>query len=69
MKNNNRVINILDVSKIKHRTKRSDKIKTTDINILLNRVRLTRKIELKKRITFASVLLSGIIFVGIIYLI
>ena len=49
MKNDKRVINLLDVSQIKHRTKRSDKIKTTDINILLNRVRLTRKIELKKK--------------------
>ena len=67
MKNDRKVINLLDVSQIKHRTKRSDKIKTTDINILLNRVRLTRKIELKKKITFTSFLLLGIILVGIIF--
>lgn len=68
MKNDKRVINLLDVSQIKHRTKRSDKIKTTDINILLNRVRLTRKIELKKKIIFGSLLLISTIFIGIIYL-
>ena len=67
MKNDSEVINLLNVSQIKHKTKRSDKIKTTDINILLNRVRLTKKIELKKKITFTSFLLLGIIFVGIIY--
>ena len=67
MKNDSKVINLLDVSQIKHKTKRSDKIKTTDINILLNRVRLTKKIELKKKITFTSSLLLGIIFVGIVY--
>ena len=69
MKNDKRVINLLDVSQIKHRTKRSDKIKTTDINILLNRVRLSRKIEFKKKATFVSLLLLSIILVGIIYLI
>ena len=69
MKNDKRVINLLDVSQIKHRTKRSDKIKTTDINILLNRVRLSRNIEFKKKATFVSLLLLSIILVGIIYLI
>tara|TARA_B110000003_G_C16418180_1_gene445106 strand:- start:115 stop:324 length:210 start_codon:yes stop_codon:yes gene_type:complete len=69
MKKNNNEINLLDISQIEHRSKRSDKIKTTDINILLNRVRLSRKIEFKKKATFVSLLLLSIILVGIIYLI
>ena len=35
-------------------------IKTTDINILLNRVKMTQKSELKKRIIFLSLLLIAI---------
>ena len=69
MKKNNKEINLLDISQIEHRSKRSDKIKTTDINILLNRVRLSRNIEFKKKATFVSLLLLSIILVGIIYLI
>ena len=36
------------------------KIKTTNVNILLNRVRLDRKRTLKKRIVF-SIILSGLV--------
>ena len=35
-----------------------DKIKTTDVNILLNRVRLDQKRTLKKRIIFSIILAS-----------
>ena len=37
-----------------------DKIKTTNVNILLNRVRLDKKRTLKKRIIF-SVILAGLV--------
>ena len=37
-----------------------DKIKTTDVNILLNRVRLDQKRALKKRIVF-SIILAGLV--------
>ena len=37
-----------------------DKIKTTNVNILLNRVRLDQKRALKKRIVF-SIILVGIV--------
>ena len=37
-----------------------DKIKTTNVNILLNRVRLDQKRTLKKRIVF-SIIIAGII--------
>ena len=37
-----------------------DKIKTTNVNILLNRVRLDQKRTLKKRIVF-SIFLAGLV--------
>ena len=46
-----------------------DKAKTTDINILLNRVKLTKKIEFKKRLISLSLLILSITLVGIISLI
>ena len=50
MKKNDREINLLDISQAEYRSARSNKIKTTDVNILLNRVKMTKKTELKKRI-------------------
>ncbi len=46
----------------------ADKIKTTNINILLNRVRLNQKRTLKKRIVF-SVILAGLVSSLAIYFI
>ena len=43
MKKTSRQINLFDISKIENKSSRSDKIRTTDINILLNRVRITKK--------------------------
>ena len=37
-----------------------DKIKTTNVNILVNRVRLDQKRKLKKRIVF-SIILAGLV--------
>ena len=69
MPKNNREINLFDISKIKNRNKRSDKIKTTNINILLNRVTISRKTEFKKKIIFLSILILSVSVVGVIYLI
>ena len=68
MKKSYREINLLDISQTEHRTLRSDKIKTTDVNILLNRVRATKKTELKKRIIFLTLLLLAISSMGIFFL-
>ena len=65
MKKSIREINILDISQTEHKSVRSDKIRTTDINILLNRVRLTKKTEFKKKVTYISLLLLIISFVVI----
>ena len=69
MKKRSREVNLLDISQIEHRSVRSDKIKTTDVNILLNRVRMTKKIELKKRIIFLILLFSSLILASIFTLI
>ena len=69
MPKNNREINLFDISKIKNRNKRSDRIKTTNINILLNRVNISRKTEFKKRIIFLSFLILSVSLVGVVYLI
>ena len=65
MKKASREINILDISQTEHKSVRSDKIRTTDINILLNRARLTKKTEFKKKVTYISLLLLIISFVVI----
>ena len=41
---------------IKHKNFETDKIITTDINILLNRVRISKKKEFKKRAIFLLLL-------------
>ena len=43
-----------------------DKIKTTNVNILLNRVRLDQKRTLKKRIVF-SIILAGLVSSLVVY--
>ena len=45
-----------------------DKIKTTNVNILLNRIRLDQKRTLKKRIVF-SIILAGLVSSLAIYFI
>ena len=45
-----------------------DKIKTTNVNILLNRVRLDQKRTLKKRIFF-SIIIAGLVSLLAIYFI
>ena len=45
-----------------------DKFKTTNVNILLNRVRLDQKRTLKKRIIF-SIILAGLVSLLAVYFI
>ena len=46
-----------------------DKIKTTNVNILLNRVRLDKKRTLMKRITFSFALASIVSLLAIYFII
>ena len=45
---------------VSNKASETNKIKTTNINILLNRVRLDQKKALKKRIVF-SIILAGLV--------
>ena len=65
MRKSEKEIDLLDLSQAEYKSARSNKIKTTDVNILLNRVRMTKKTELKKRIFFLTLLLIGVISVGV----
>jgi hypothetical protein len=65
MKKSDREINLLDISQTEYKSVRPSKIKTTDINILLNRVKMTQKTELKKRIIFISLLSLGVVLMGV----
>ena len=69
MKKTSRQINLFDISKIENKSSRSDKIRTTDINILLNRVRITKKNEFKRKITYLSLTFLVVGLVGIFSLI
>jgi len=69
MKKSDREINLLDISQTEYKSTRSNKIKTTDVNILLNRVRITKKAELRKRIIFLTLLLFSVILVAVFTLI
>ena len=46
-----------------------DRIKTTNVNILLNRVRLDQKRALKKRITFSIILVCLVSSLAIYFII
>ena len=65
MKKSDRETNLLGISQTEYKSVRLKKIKTTDINILLNRVKMTQKTELKKRIIFISLLSLGVVLMGV----
>ena len=69
MTKSSKQINLFEISQITKKTVRANKVKTTNVNILLNRVRLDKKIEFKRKIIFLSVLLLVISFAGIFFLI
>jgi hypothetical protein len=65
MKKDNLNSNFFKLSKEKFISTGAEKLKTTDINILLNRVRKSKKIEFKKRIICSLLLLFLISSLGI----
>ena len=68
MKKNDQETSIFDTDIAKNKDFEVDKIKTTNVNILLNRVRLDQKRILKKRIVF-SIILAGLVSSLAIYFI
>ena len=68
MKKNNQDTTLLDSDITSKKDLETDKIKTTNVNILLNRVRLDQKRTLQKRIVF-SIILAGLVSSLAIYFI
>ena len=68
MKKNDQDTSLLNTDIDRNKDFELDKIKTTNVNILLNRVRLDQKRTLKKRIVF-SIILAGLVSSLAIYFI
>ena len=68
MKKEDQDITLLDSNVSTSKDYIKDSYKTTNVNILLNRVRLTQKTELKKRIIILLTLFSLLFIVGFFYL-
>ena len=68
MKKDNIRSNLLDRTQTHYKSARFDKIKTTDINILLNRVKINEKIEFKNKIIFSLLIFLFTSFVGVFFL-
>ena len=68
MKKNDQDTSIFDTDISTNKDFEVEKIKTTNVNILLNRVRLDQKRTLKKRIVF-SIILAGLVSSLAIYFI
>ena len=68
MKKNDQDTSLFNTDIASNKDLEVDKIKTTNVNILLNRVRLNQKRTLKKRIVF-SIILAGLVSSLAIYFI
>ena len=68
MKKNDQDTSLFNTDIARNRDSEVDKIKTTNVNILLNRVRLDQKRTLKKRIFF-SIIIAGLVSLLAIYFI
>ena len=68
MKKNDQDTSLFNTDIARNKDFELDKIKTTNVNILLNRVRLDQKRTLKKRIVF-SIILAGLVSSLAIYFI
>ena len=68
MKKEEQDITLLDTDISSNKDFKKDSFKTTNVNILLNRVRLTQKTELKKRIIILLTLFSLLFIVGFFFI-
>ena len=69
MKKNNQDNSLFNTDISRNKDYEEDKIKTTNVNILLNRVRLDQKRILKKRIIFSIILASLVSSLAIYFII
>ena len=68
MKNSQSRIKDYRIKDNQNSTIKDKSFKTTDINILLNRVKIEKKINLKKKIIFSISIISIVSFISIIVL-
>ena len=69
MKKNDHDTNLINSERILNKSSETNQIKTTNVNILLNRVRLDKKRTLMKRITFSFALASIVSLLAIYFII
>ena len=69
MKKNDQDTSLSNTDIVTNKDFEVDKIKTTNVNILLNRVRLDQKRTLKKRIIFSIILASLVSSLAIYFII
>ena len=67
MKKNDQDTSLFNTDIARNKDFEVDKIKTTNVNILLNRVRLDQKRTLKKRIIFSIILASLVSLVAVYF--
>ena len=69
MKKNDQDTSLFNTDIARNKDFEVDKIKTTNVNILLNRVRLDQKRTLKKRIVFSIILAALVSSLAIYFII
>ena len=69
MKKNGQNTSLLNTDNALNKDFKVEKIKTTNVNILLNRVRLDQKRTLKKRIVFSIILASLVSSLAVYFII
>ena len=69
MKKEDQEITLLNLDIVSNRDQKKDNFKTTNVNILLNRVRLDKKKTFKKRIIFSFSLVVAITSVIVYFII
>ena len=64
MKKSSRKINLLNMGLTEKKNMRVNKIKTTNVNILLNRVRLDKKKDFRRNLNFFSILILSLVVIS-----
>ena len=69
MKKNDQETSLFNTDIAQNKVLEADEIKTTNVNILLNRVRLDQKRTLKKRIVFSIILAASVSSLAIYFIV
>ena len=69
MKKEDQELTLLDTDISSKRDFKKDSYKTTNVNILLNRVRLDKKRTFKKRIVFSFIIIAAISILTVYFII